>query len=146
MYDVICIVDDSAYKQEDIESYVKGCLPDAEIHRFGCANAFLKFVINQLETIQSNADSWLMIVDMRLPIARNKSVEDKCGYEILAELRRLRLNCAAIIASSDPIDEERARRTYSHYKGYIDYKSCVDLSDDFWQLLVGTEENGKESV
>ena len=121
----ICIVDDNPGKLSDIKEYVKKCLPDAEIHAYEYANDLLAFIHNHVEEIRANPDEWFVITDMQMPRAKMSRIEVDCGYDVLAEMQRQGLTCSAAVASSEPIDENRAKQLYSCYKDFIYYKVFI---------------------
>lgn len=135
----VCIVDDNPGKLDDIKEYVAKCLPDAEIHTYECANELLMFIHNHVEEMRANPDDWFVITDMQMPRAKMSRIEVDCGYDVLAEMGRQGLTCPAVVASSEHIDEDRAKQLYSSYKDFIYYKVYRDLSGDFRRLLLGEE-------
>lgn len=131
----IFVVVDNPGKLADLTKSAKQLFPQVEFEEFKYSNGILGAIFDAKDRILQEPEEYLMIIDMQVPPFTGGRIEADGGLGVLMELQRLEMKCPAIIASSEPIDEEKARGVYAAYKGFVRYRVWMDSKDAMRDVL-----------
>lgn len=136
MIKYIVIMDDNPYKRQHIQQALGMSFPTAEVVAFPCANPGLRYILMEKhDFVKANPEEWLIVVDMQMPHLEGGDINVNCGYSVLARLENSKLSCKAIIASSEDINDVKAKTYYEGYIGSVKYSASVDTTYAFKNLL-----------
>lgn len=134
--DRILIVDDNECKREALKESLERLFPEAEVAEFECQMDFLCTIrYDHWREINDKPERWLLVIDMQMPFRKSEMIDVNGGFSALRWLCQVDVRCPAIIASSEPIDEEWAREAYGYFKGFVQYQPFVSPIGVLRELL-----------
>lgn len=120
----VLIVDDNPNKLEDLAKSAGRLFLGAEVETCKCQDDFLYAIrYDHWEEIRKAPEECLLIIDMQMPYRVGEQIDIEGGLDALNWLRQVDVRCPAIIASSEKIDEGRAKELYANYKGFVHYSA-----------------------
>ena len=117
----VIIIDDDRYKRERIAGYIRKILPEAEIHEYACVrDGHVAVRRGYVSDIKANPTEWLVITDMVMPrFSDGRDMVRDGGRRILYAMAWDKLECPAIVASSEEVNSVDLSSVYKHYIGSV---------------------------
>lgn len=136
MFKHIFIADDSSYKQEAIVQALQELFPRAEFHTYTCRNDFIQAIhLEYAQQVHSYPECCLAIVDMCMPPHLNAPIFGTCGLSTLRFMHAHGDECPAIVASSEPVDDNALENAYPYCLGSVLQNAFTICTDDYRKLL-----------
>lgn len=132
----IILIDDSDGKADAVCDSLYSLFEVNRCHRFTTIVDAIDGIQKLQDTIKSNPDSWVFIVDMQLPLYQHTPPTNPYGgYKVLRELQRMQLTSPALLVTGDSVDDDRAAKSYKNYKGHVEFSYINTRSDNYAELL-----------
>lgn len=132
----ILIVDDNATKLENLAQSAERLFPEAKVETHDCQTTFLRAIRNEYwEEVLRKPEEYLLIIDMQMPMFWHGPIDVEGGYDTLVWLSQSGVQCPAIIASSEVIDEDRAKESYDNYRGFVHYSAWCSPTSAMKEVL-----------
>lgn len=114
------VVDDNAFKLQDINDLILNTFDDVEVETFSCGADIIGAIVND------NHPCDMMILDMQMPMRPNGRLFNECGELVAMDIMDEGFGVPFCICSSDEnnsISERLSLNSNSLYKGWIQYSS-----------------------
>ena len=131
----IVIIDDSETKAECVRGVLESII---DIHICGqrsTVNTGIAMLVDLQDDVVTNPNEWLVVVDMQMPMYHGAPVSTEAGFRLLREMTCMALTCPAVIVSSKAVDNAKALKFYSSYRGSIMFHPLTMTSTDFKNLI-----------
>ena len=134
----VVIADDTNHKMELIIEAVRKCLPQAKLLTYDCCKEAAYCLCRaHCKEILEHPEQWLVITDMQMPLYSGESeINPTAGRHVLAEMSIAGLECPALIASSEAVDNSAMSEIYAHYIGSLQVMYRCDIKEPLRKLLV----------